>query len=223
MNSVCKKLKLKPNTSLLLMHAPVGMASYLEPLPEGCSLKESPQDKSDTVILFVNNRSELEAYYKQAVDNTKHEGLLWFAYPKGGSKIKSDLTRDAGWECVMALGFQWIALISLDDTYSAFAVKVGVFATPPRANAENKTNLIDTDGAVVIDYKTRIIQMPASIKKALGKDKEAIDFFEKLSFTNKKEYVLFVLDVKREETKIARVEKAAVYLKEGRKTPLAKA
>src|ERR1051325_7431964 len=101
MNALHKKLKLKPNSSLLLLHASKGIISLLEPLPDGCSLSESPRGKHDMVMLFVQNTTELEMHYTQAVNATKNEGLLWFCYPKGSSKIQTDLTRDHGWDVIM--------------------------------------------------------------------------------------------------------------------------
>lgn len=46
-------------------------------------------------------------------------GLLWLCYPKGGAKVDTDLTRDKGWETVKATGYDGLALVSLDETWSA--------------------------------------------------------------------------------------------------------
>ena len=39
------------------------------------------------------------------------------------SKIQTDLTRDKGWESLSKLDLKWITLISVDETWSAFALR----------------------------------------------------------------------------------------------------
>jgi hypothetical protein len=48
------------------------------------------------------------------------DALLWFAYPKKSSSVKSDLSRDSGWEPVFACGFDSVAQISIDETWTGF-------------------------------------------------------------------------------------------------------
>jgi hypothetical protein len=50
------------------------------------------------------------------VDN----GLLWFAYPKKSGPLKSDLSRDSGWEPLFEAGFDSVAQISIDETWTGF-------------------------------------------------------------------------------------------------------
>ena len=53
----------------------------------------------------------------------KPDSLLWISFPKGASKIQTDLTRDRGWEDVQKLGLKWITLVSVNETWSAFAMR----------------------------------------------------------------------------------------------------
>ena len=43
--------------------------------------------------------------------------------PKGSSKIQTDLTRDKGWDVLQGLNLKWLTLVSVDDTWSAFALR----------------------------------------------------------------------------------------------------
>jgi len=49
--------------------------------------------------------------------------MLWITFPKGISKIQTDLTRDKGWEALQTLDLKWINLISVNETWSAFALR----------------------------------------------------------------------------------------------------
>jgi len=51
------------------------------------------------------------------------QSMLWISFPKGTSKIQTDLTRDKGWESLKALDLKWITLISVNETWSAFALR----------------------------------------------------------------------------------------------------
>ena len=44
-------------------------------------------------------------------------------FPKGTSKIQTDLTRDQGWESVAQADLKWINLLSLEETWSAFSLR----------------------------------------------------------------------------------------------------
>lgn len=57
------------------------------------------------------------------------------------------------------------------------------------------------------DLEERTVEVPADFEKALKKNKLK-ESFEKMSFTHRKEYVNSVLDAKKPETRIKRIEKA---------------
>lgn len=46
-------------------------------------------------------------------------GHLWLAYPKKSDAIRSDLTRDHGWEPIDALGLLAVTQIAIDENWSA--------------------------------------------------------------------------------------------------------
>jgi Bacteriocin-protection, YdeI or OmpD-Associated/Domain of unknown function (DUF1905) len=65
------------------------------------------------------------------------------------------------------------------------------------------------------DNEPRLIEIPKDLLKALKKDKEAKAFFEKLSYTHQKEYVRWVEEAKKEETRQSRIVKTLEMLKKG--------
>ena len=67
------------------------------------------------------------------------------------------------------------------------------------------------------DTEPRVIEVPAELKKAFRTEKEAKAFFEKLSYTHQREYVMWINEAKREETRQNRVVKAIEMLKKGKK------
>jgi hypothetical protein len=67
------------------------------------------------------------------------------------------------------------------------------------------------------DAEPRLIEVPAELKKAFRTEKEAKAFFGKLSYTHQREYVMWINEAKREETRQNRIVKAIEMLKKGQK------
>lgn len=72
--------------------------------------------------------------------------------------------------------------------------------------------------SVELDTEERVVEIPKDLSKELKKNKEAKAFFEKLSYSHKREYVTWIDEAKKEETRQRRVLKTIEMLKEGRKT-----
>lgn len=56
------------------------------------------------------------------------------------------------------------------------------------------------------DDKTREVEVPEDMKKVLSKNIKAKEIFEKLAYSQRKEYVRWINDAKKEETRIARLQ-----------------
>jgi len=67
------------------------------------------------------------------------------------------------------------------------------------------------------DLEERVIEIPKDLLKELKKDKEAKTFFDKLSYTHRKEYVMWVTEAKKEETRQSRITKTIEMLKKGKR------
>jgi hypothetical protein len=67
------------------------------------------------------------------------------------------------------------------------------------------------------DTEPRVIEIPAELKKAFAAEKEAETFFNKLSYTHQREYVMWINEAKKEETRQNRIVKAIQMLKQGQK------
>jgi hypothetical protein len=120
--SLVKKLGIKPGATLLILHAPAGYLERLRPLPEGAELRTNatPGERYDFVQVFVASIAELNACAASAIAAFRpNGGQLWFCYPKKTGKIKTDITRDVGWEAVGAAGFLGVTLIAIDETWSS--------------------------------------------------------------------------------------------------------
>ena len=67
------------------------------------------------------------------------------------------------------------------------------------------------------DTEPRLIEIPEDLRKDLRKDSDAKAFFDKLSYTHQKEYVTWITEAKKEETRRNRIVNAIEMLKQGKK------
>ncbi len=70
-----------------------------------------------------------------------------------------------------------------------------------------------------IDPIKKLVRLPDDLSVTLRKNKKAKTFFEALSFTNKKEYVEWIVTAKRKETRHERVKGTLERLEKGWKNP----
>lgn len=71
---------------------------------------------------------------------------------------------------------------------------------------------------VELDTEERVIEVPAELKKLFRTEKEAKALFEKLSYTHRREYVMWISEAKKEETRQKRIVKTIEMLKKGKKS-----
>ncbi len=83
-----------------------------------------PKSTADLIQLFVTSRSELEKNLGKLKILLAPSGALWVTYPKGTSKAKSDINRDSIREYAQSIGLEAVAMISVDDTWSALRLKI---------------------------------------------------------------------------------------------------
>ena len=67
------------------------------------------------------------------------------------------------------------------------------------------------------DKKERVIEIPQDLLEALKEAPDGLEYFENLSYSHKKEYVQWITDAKKEETRKARIQKAVIMLKDKKK------
>ena len=69
---------------------------------------------------------------------------------------------------------------------------------------------------VEADTQERVVAIPAELKRVFKSEKETA--FDKLSYTHQREYVTWINDAKKDETRQNRIIKTIEMLKKGKKT-----
>jgi hypothetical protein len=109
-----------------------------------------------------------------------------------------------------------------DHTYRTTVMPMGGRFLVP-LSAENRTAAGVAAGdrirvEIVLDAAPREVVVPADLAKALAGDPEAQRFFEGLAYTHRKEWVRWIEEAKKAETRDNRVAKTVAELHEGKRT-----
>ncbi|MFI5161566.1 MAG: YdeI family protein [Sphingobacteriales bacterium] len=213
---LAKKLQIKPGKSWLFFNAPAKYLAALEPLPDGVTTSFEANGSFDGIQLFVKDSHELVGSLKVVMPLLKPGSAFWITYPKKSSGIKSDLEMMGNWDEPGKYGYTGVAAAAVDDTWTAlrFRPTEQTKATETR-NDEIKQNEYNT----WIDVENKIVRLPDEIKDVLQKSAQALANYEKLSYSNRKEYVLWVLSAKQEKTREERLVKMVEKLEGGKKNP----
>lgn len=123
MKSTAERLLIKPGTRVRVMGNVVDGAARLGRLPAGAALAEATA-KADAVVLFARNSADVRAYLPEAAKSAGRDGLLWLAYPKGTSGLKTDLGRDTMTPLTDPIaGLTGVTLVSIDEVWSAMRLR----------------------------------------------------------------------------------------------------
>lgn len=211
--TTAQKLKIKDGITIRTINAPADYLNSLGPLPEG--VKVGATTKAFTQLhWFVKDRVQLEEELSAVLPLVTEGVTCWIFYPKGTSKIQTDLTRDKGWDSLLRHGMQWLSLISFDCTWSAFGMR--------QKTDKYKKKEAEPKGREIfkyIDAQKKIVYLPEDLEAALGKHDQQHTFFNTLSFTNRKEYVEWVVSAKKPETRATRVAETIERLGKAWKNP----
>jgi len=124
--TIVQKLLIKEGYRVLVVDAPQGYVVSPAELPAGVAISTDPVSAGpfDLIQAFVSSQGEFEAQLSGLKALIKPKGLLWITYPKGAAKIKSDITRDTIWRYAKTIGLDGVAMVAVDDVWSAMRLKL---------------------------------------------------------------------------------------------------
>ena len=94
---------------------------------------------------------------------------------------------------------------------------VGITQEMRKKTGKNPGDLIHV--VIEEDRDERTIDIPADLAEVLIQNKAESDYFQSLAFTHRKEYIRWITDAKRPETRASRVQKTIEMLSRKKKNP----
>jgi hypothetical protein len=114
---LAQKLGIKPQSRLLLSHAPADFT--IPDLPEGVVAKRRPaRDPYDTILLFAVTQADLLRAFAPEAERLTTAGGLWVCWPKKSSGLQRDLTETQVRSIGLDAGLVDNKVCAVDDTWS---------------------------------------------------------------------------------------------------------
>ena len=121
MATVFGKLNLKDQAIVVVINSPHSFEDELRQLTGVKIVRDTRGLKSvEFAIMFVTRRKEVDRAARDLIKRAADDAILWFAYPKGTSKIlESEVNRDTGWEVLRSAGYDTVRSVAIDTDWSA--------------------------------------------------------------------------------------------------------
>jgi hypothetical protein len=114
-----KKLGIKEGHRVLLVNPPRSLPEELQGLLEA---KSKPP--VDFVLLFATSQAEYQADFARAAKMIVPDGMVWIAWPKKASGMKTDLTENTIRDHALKTKFVDVKVCAVDETWSGLKLVV---------------------------------------------------------------------------------------------------
>jgi hypothetical protein len=216
MNALAKKLQIKPNSRWLLYNAPANYPDSLTPLPDGAEVVFNTSGDFNGIQLFVTNSTQLVSDLKIIVPLLKDDTVFWIIYPKKNSGIDTDLEMMSSWDSPTQYGLRPVASAAVNEIWTALRFRpVG----QSKLSEGRKDAVRNNEYSAFIDVDNKIITLPDYVKTILEQQPGALAWFQQLAYSNKKEYLLWILTAKQDKTRQDRLTKMVTMLLDKKKNP----
>jgi hypothetical protein len=121
--SLLQKLVVKTGFRLIIINPPDGYLDRIGCLPESTNYIELNTQPADVIHVCVKTMDEVIPNVVVWKKSLKLKGILWITYPKGTSKVKTDLNRGILWKRLKDYSIDGVAMFSVDATRSAMRFK----------------------------------------------------------------------------------------------------
>jgi len=116
---LAKELGIKPHMRLSVVAAPDRYYKLLAPLPDGAHITSAMGGPLRFVQLFTTSAANLSLCAPKVLNESGENTLVWIAYPKIGSGLVGDLSRDKIRAILSDLGWRAVAIVAIDEVWSA--------------------------------------------------------------------------------------------------------
>jgi hypothetical protein len=120
-----RKLGIKPGQRIALLAAPDGFEDEtLGELPDGVRVARRTGARADVIVSFHTARSELERRLPALRTMMEPAAGLWIAWPKGSSKVATDITEDVVRAIALPTGLVDNKVCAIDTVWSGLRLVI---------------------------------------------------------------------------------------------------
>jgi len=115
---LARKLGIKSGFKIWIENAPSHYFQLFDDLPEDLEIMKVLDQEIDFAHLFVKEQSILEPSLITIKKHLKKDGLIWISWPKGASKIVTDVNREIVREVGLKAGLVDVKVAAVDENWS---------------------------------------------------------------------------------------------------------
>jgi hypothetical protein len=112
------KLGIKKGTRIAALSSPVAYEELVEGLPDGAKVATSLRGTVDFIHFFTKSENELRNMFPRLKNSLVENGMLWVSWPKGASKVTTDLNEDIVRKIGLAAGLVDVKVCAVNETWS---------------------------------------------------------------------------------------------------------
>jgi len=234
--NLLENLELKDEKNLLIQGLPSSVEKQFAKLSYAKNVTPLLKSKKvDFVLIFAVNQQQLKNILKDVFQALHDESKLWIAFPKQTSKISSDLMRENSWHFMTDLEYEGSTLVPVDHVWNAMKF----LKMKNVVRDENYKTVEETLGPTIIEVKSTdtkktkkrktvkrestfdksIVQFPLELEKLFNSQTKTKELFNALSESNQVDFLNWITDAKKQETRMKRIDQLVEKLIAGKTKP----
>ena len=116
--TLVEKLGIKPGARVLLIDAPEDYLETLDELPPRTHIVDDLEAQLDFIQYFTKDLNGLELAFPDLKNSLKEDGMIWISWPKGASKVKTDLNENIIREIGLKNNLVDVKVCAVDEIWS---------------------------------------------------------------------------------------------------------
>jgi hypothetical protein len=113
-----KKLGIKEDMRVIHLHSPENYPQLLGKLPQGAILDDNLRKNASFIHYFTKDKSALSNDFLKLKEALLPDGALWISWPKGASKVPTDLNENIVRDIGLRSGLVDVKVVAVDETWS---------------------------------------------------------------------------------------------------------
>ena len=119
-----QKLGIKAGYRVVTLGEPSSFDKALGALPEGAAFVGSTAKNVDAIVAFETSLAQFQKHLPALANRIQVEGMIWVAWPKKASGVKTDLSENPIRDFALTLGLVDIKVCAIDETWSGLKLVI---------------------------------------------------------------------------------------------------
>lgn len=215
-NQFLKKLQIKPGFKVSVVNAPENAAAIFGDIPSDVVFSYQTEKDSNAYLVFAITKADMFAALDAINQSINDKTIVWIFYPKAKTALAADLNLMQSWDDLAKYNLAPCGSAAVNEIWTGIRIKT---ASSQKKSGVGNAEIANNEYGKYIDVANKIVTLPDDLKEALATNPTALAYYEKLAYSHRKEYVLWIVTAKQEKTRTDRIAKMIEKLLDNKKNP----